>query len=230
MFFFERITKIRPGDRVLEIGPGATPFPRADVLLEMKYGTDDEYMRQCGGIEVGSIDERMVYYDGVKFPFGDKEFDYVICSHVLEHVDDPELFCSEMFRVARAGYVEYPLFYYEYVFDIPEHVNILMRNYSALVYSKKSDVLPAELKSIRRFWFDALTSGYTDTVSHLVPFLMDGFEWTEPFEVRKANSIDELLWTKVDVPKKIVEPRTTFRRILRKSISALVMLVPRKKL
>ncbi len=33
-------------------------------------------------------------------PFGDNEFDFIMCSHVLEHSERPELFISELFRVA----------------------------------------------------------------------------------------------------------------------------------
>ena len=37
MFFPERILSIKPGDRVLDVGPGGTPHPRADVLLERNF-------------------------------------------------------------------------------------------------------------------------------------------------------------------------------------------------
>jgi ubiquinone/menaquinone biosynthesis C-methylase UbiE len=41
-------------------------------------------------------------------PFADNSFDFVCCSHVLEHVSDPERACSELMRVARRGYIEVP--------------------------------------------------------------------------------------------------------------------------
>jgi SAM-dependent methyltransferase len=41
-------------------------------------------------------------------PFKDKEFDYVICSHVLEHVPDPFKLKAEIERVGKAGYIELP--------------------------------------------------------------------------------------------------------------------------
>jgi SAM-dependent methyltransferase len=214
MFFPERIKSIKAGDRVLEIGPGATPHPRSDVLLEKSYESECEYLRQCGGLSVSDIDNRIVFYDGGRFPFQDNEFDYVICSHVIEHIDDVEQFCEEMFRVARTGYIEYPLFYYEYVFDIPEHVNVLMKKEGALVYSKKIDVMPEQLKAVQKFWFNALTAGYTDTVSQLVPYLMEGFEWGEPFVVRKAKNIAELCREDSNIPMRLLQPKTFFRRLL----------------
>jgi ubiquinone/menaquinone biosynthesis C-methylase UbiE len=46
--------------------------------------------------------------DGENLPFEDNEFDYVICCHVLEHVDDPIRFMREQCRVAKRGYLETP--------------------------------------------------------------------------------------------------------------------------
>jgi hypothetical protein len=43
-----------------------------------------------------------------KLPFKDKEFDYVILSHVLEHVPNLLEFTSELQRISKAGYIELP--------------------------------------------------------------------------------------------------------------------------
>ena len=41
-------------------------------------------------------------------PFRDKEFDFVIASHVIEHVKDVEVFIQELQRVSSKGYIELP--------------------------------------------------------------------------------------------------------------------------
>ncbi|MDC1014251.1 methyltransferase domain-containing protein [Candidatus Pelagibacter sp.] len=41
-------------------------------------------------------------------PFKDKEFDFVIASHVIEHVEDVEFFMKELQRVSSKGYIELP--------------------------------------------------------------------------------------------------------------------------
>ena len=41
-------------------------------------------------------------------PFKDNHFDFVIASHVLEHVDDLKFFISELERVSTKGYIELP--------------------------------------------------------------------------------------------------------------------------
>ena len=43
-----------------------------------------------------------------KLPFKNKEFDYVILSHVLEHVPNLLEFTSELQRISKAGYIELP--------------------------------------------------------------------------------------------------------------------------
>ena len=41
-------------------------------------------------------------------PFQDKEFDFVIASHVIEHVKDFEFFIKELERITNKGYIELP--------------------------------------------------------------------------------------------------------------------------
>ena len=43
-----------------------------------------------------------------KLPFNDKEFDFVIASHVMEHVEDVEFFIKELERISKQGYIELP--------------------------------------------------------------------------------------------------------------------------
>jgi len=125
MFFPQRITKIKESDKVLEIGPGADPHPRSDVLLELEFESQEDYSRQFGHDRKLETKKKILFYDGKSFPFKDKEFDYVICAHVLEHVEDVESFLSELFRVSKRGYVEYPLAYYEYLYNFDVHLNFV---------------------------------------------------------------------------------------------------------
>ncbi len=46
--------------------------------------------------------------DHEPWPFSDDQFDFAICSHVLEDVRDPVWVCHELNRVAKAGYIEVP--------------------------------------------------------------------------------------------------------------------------
>ncbi|MDB4231540.1 class I SAM-dependent methyltransferase [Candidatus Pelagibacter sp.] len=43
-----------------------------------------------------------------KLPFKDNEFDFVVASHVIEHVEDVGFFIKELERVSKKGYIELP--------------------------------------------------------------------------------------------------------------------------
>jgi len=102
--FFE--FNISPDDKVLDIGSGPFPFKYATVLCE-KYMDDTTHRRGkivTAGLPLYTADicERL--------PFEDKEFDFVYCAHVLEHVDDPFKACKEIMRVGKRGFIETPNF------------------------------------------------------------------------------------------------------------------------
>jgi ubiquinone/menaquinone biosynthesis C-methylase UbiE len=42
------------------------------------------------------------------WPFPNKAFDFVTCSHMREDIRDPTWVCKEMMRVAKRGYLEVP--------------------------------------------------------------------------------------------------------------------------
>ena len=90
--------------RVLDVGSGQSPHPRADVLLE-KFPEDNLHR---AGDAIDRRDPRLVVGDALAMPFPDGAFDYVIASHIAEHVDDPAAFCREVARVGRQGYIETP--------------------------------------------------------------------------------------------------------------------------
>ncbi len=95
---------IRPGDIVLDVGSGSNPNPKATVLLDL-YLKDSSHR----SFEMLKRDERPLINATVEaLPFRDKSIDYVICNHVLEHVDEPRKACRELQRVAKRGYIECP--------------------------------------------------------------------------------------------------------------------------
>ena len=53
-------------------------------------------------------DKNFVKLDSKRLPFEDNYFDFVIASHVLEHVEDYKFFINELERVSNKGYIELP--------------------------------------------------------------------------------------------------------------------------
>jgi SAM-dependent methyltransferase len=87
---------------VLEVGSGASPYFRANVLIDAYAKTRERHWAPF------ITDRPSVLGMGEALPFRDKSFDFVIASHVLEHSADPESFLRELQRVAKAGYIETP--------------------------------------------------------------------------------------------------------------------------
>ncbi len=223
MFFPERITQIKLKDRVLEIGPGADPHPRSDVLLEMSFDDPTEYEKQFGHDRALATDKTVVFYDGRIFPFADKEFDYVICSHVLEHVPDPDLFLAEIFRVGKRGYFEYPLVYYEYMHNIDAHLNYLKFVNGRLCYMMKRDTPIDLFRPIQAFFLDALRKGYTRSINDMIDHLIEGFEWDAPFPIERVYDLPTLCHTGLPLSPASERPLHTYgpRRLLNEFVKSI---------
>jgi SAM-dependent methyltransferase len=106
----EVLARLDADDLVLDVGGWADPFARADWVIDlMPYETRGLY-------GAAAPDERFTadtwvvrdMCDREPWPFADKQFDFAVCSHTLEDVRDPVWVCSELQRVARAGYIEVP--------------------------------------------------------------------------------------------------------------------------
>jgi len=106
----EVLRRIKPTDRVLDIGAWNTVIPRADVVIDLNpYETrtshfPDEKERFTRETWIqGDVHSRALWSR-----FRDKEFDFVICSHLLEDIRDPLFVCEQISRVGKAGYIECP--------------------------------------------------------------------------------------------------------------------------
>lgn len=99
-------------DLVLDVGGAGKPFARADWVIDLLEYED----RGLYGSPPDPAAERFSAASWVTrdicarepWPFGDRQFDFSVCSHTLEDVRDPLFVCSELLRVSRAGYIEVP--------------------------------------------------------------------------------------------------------------------------
>jgi hypothetical protein len=115
------MSQLTPSDVVLDIGGWAHPFNRANYIMDAEpYETRGYYNRRLaknnplpplgGTVEHFTRDTwiRRDICDKTPYLFSNKSIDLVICSHTLEDVRDPLWVCSEMIRIAKAGYLEIP--------------------------------------------------------------------------------------------------------------------------
>jgi len=95
--------KIKKGDKVLDVGSGGYPFPYATCIADKFLGKTTHRAEKL--VRNG---KKFVCCDVENMPFKDKEFDFVYCSHLLEHVNNPAKACEEIMRVGKRGYIETP--------------------------------------------------------------------------------------------------------------------------
>jgi len=94
--FIEKTLSLNPDWNVLDIGCGHNANKYANVICDIQ-NLSEEYK-----------DKKFVQLNEKKLPFKDNEFDYVISSHVMEHVEDLSFFISELERISSKGYIELP--------------------------------------------------------------------------------------------------------------------------
>jgi len=82
--------------KILDIGCGYRAHKNATVIADIQDFSD--FYK----------DKKFVQIKDKKLPFKDKEFDFVIASHVIEHVEDFEFFIKEIERITSKGYIELP--------------------------------------------------------------------------------------------------------------------------
>lgn len=94
---------IKAGDRVLDVGSGGHPFPYATHIADF-YPDATSHRSE----PLRKLDLNFQACNIESLPYQNKEFDFVYCSHVLEHVENPGRACKELMRVGRKGYIETP--------------------------------------------------------------------------------------------------------------------------
>lgn len=86
---------------VLDVGCGDGPWAWLLPATTKYIGLD--VPRADAGFGYKPHRGRQVAYDGLNFPFADGSFTHVLCTEVLEHVEQPEVFLRECCRVIRRG-------------------------------------------------------------------------------------------------------------------------------
>lgn len=107
---------------VLDLGSGHNPHPRADILVD-RYWVDTGGPAGRAGRQLSIPDgKHLVIADAGALPFVDNQFDFIICSHIAEHVEHIGRFCAELNRVGQRGYIETPSKVAEILRHLPYHV------------------------------------------------------------------------------------------------------------
>lgn len=104
----------------------------------------------CGTTDGGGVNAdvmmharvpRFVQVDIYRTPFRDGAFEHVLCSHTIEHVEDPERFLAELRRVGRDVTLVIPP-----LWDISAALNVLEHRWLFLTLRKEHRSLPPRVR------------------------------------------------------------------------------------
>jgi hypothetical protein len=184
---------------VVDVGGGAAPFPRADYVIDampfanLGRGSDGNIHEKLG-IRPRYSEDRWIQTDLCDrrpWPIADKAFDFAICSHLLEDIRDPIWVCSELRRIAKAGYIEVPSRVVEQTKGIenPRHAGyyhhrwLITGNQKRLEFRHK----PHVLHSVKNAIVTHLSPGRRINPQHAIVTL----DWTGDFEAVEVLEFDE---------------------------------------
>jgi SAM-dependent methyltransferase len=168
---------------ILDIASGHNPFPRATILsdrfLEITAHRKEEII----------LDHRpFVILDMHHLPFKSKTIDYIYCSHVIEHADNPEQVCAELMRVGKSGYIEAPTFMKDALFGWAaetRHKWYVVQFENGLVFFEYDKHRWQGVKS--PYWRRAVLSSYYHPLQDLFypnQYLFNSIlEWKDRFDV-----------------------------------------------
>lgn len=147
---------INPDDLVLDIGFGGFPFNRANHLADRYPGKTSHRMEKI------AIDQRpFAQVDIENLPYDKKAYDFVFCSHVLEHLNNPGKAIREIVRIGNRGYIELPTRLSDIMFNftrLPDH-----HRWHGLVQDKTLMLIEWsdwERRDLGNQYFDLLHSEY----------------------------------------------------------------------
>ena len=138
-----------------------------------------------------------------KLPFKDKEFDYVILSHVMEHVPNLMEFKDELVRIGKSGYIELPT-----------------KLYDNVVFGSDEPILG------HKWWFefddDNKVLKYTKKIAAIDKFMSVGTSWKfqEYFE---DSFLLQFYWKDnfdmIEMQSFNIEKKITFLQLIKKYFS-----------
>jgi ubiquinone/menaquinone biosynthesis C-methylase UbiE len=129
--------------KILDVGSGQKPLPVATCTVDKLPSTYVHKGRLHTENPAGKIKKikniPFIEAELPNLPFQDHEFDFVYCSHVIEHVEDVAAGLKELARIAPRGYLECPRSWFEYVDCTPFHKWYIDFDGTSLVLKRKTE-------------------------------------------------------------------------------------------
>lgn len=176
--FSWRKLNIGKKDLVLDVGCGGNPSIRADCGVDRSMKGIDERGEPL------YVDRPFVTGDLTNLPFQDKSFDYIICSHVVEHADDIEAAFNEISRVGRRGYIETPNWVCESIMGWPFHKWVVdMDNNTNQLLVRKNNLYNDKLAKVFHT-LQASNPSFKNFLGNNFDLFITRYEWSDKIEYK----------------------------------------------
>ena len=147
--FIDNLLEQNPDWKVLDIGCGYGAHKNASVISDIQDLS--KFYRNKNFIKI----------DGSILPFKDFEFDFVIASHVIEHVKEVEVFIKELERVSSKGYIELPTILED---------NLVFENKKDHIWHTEFDDIEKKINISKKFQYLEPVLTVSSTKNYLKPF------------------------------------------------------------
>ena len=185
--------EIEANMKVLDIGSGGHPFKHATHLAD-KFPNETTHR-----VEPLNRDGRPFFeVDIERLPFDKKAYDFVFCSHVLEHLDHPGDAMREIMRVGKSGYIEIPTRLSDIIFNftfLEEH-----HKWHGLVTDNTvilTEWTDCERKKYKHNFFNAIQSDHTNDMQSFFEENREVFfhslRWNSSFDFLVINKVGKVI-------------------------------------
>lgn len=223
MYIQRYVNTIKPEEKVVDLGSGNDPCPRADVYVD--YFVEDNTHRS-GNDLIKPSTGTFIEWDLNKYPypFKDKEFDFVICAHIAEHIEDPLKFTAELQRIGKRGYIETPSKLYEEIFGWDFHLWQVYELGDELVFERKTEASPFTVLGKKLYGTNKVFSTVHDKQ---IEKLLTSFYWEDSFKVRVIDptKTPKKQWKYITEKELDMNPTTIEKRLpffIRKALNTVI--------
>lgn len=115
--------RINPKDKVVDIGGSMRQHDqiKIDTLIDLIRPEEAPY----GPSSLKAKNFVSCDFTKQKLPFSDNQFDFCLCTHTIEDLNNPLLLLDEMSRIAKRGYITTPSMGKDMVFSHIDYTNWL---------------------------------------------------------------------------------------------------------
>jgi SAM-dependent methyltransferase len=199
----QKIEHLPKNARILDAGGWFKPFAHATHVVDLMPWETRGATLQLNHLPYEKFTKETWYQidflsPNLRLPFEDKYFDFSICSHTLEDLEQPINLIQELIRVSRAGYIEVPSRLHEQTIGVANahsselghshHHYIVDQEKNELIFYEKQDSLNNSISTcgIPLVLYRKITAKNPELA--ILPFF-----WESNFKVRfesgsKANS------------------------------------------